>query len=132
MIPLVHRFSNVPALVRLSLFLAVCINFNPGVAQAQIFNYGTLTSGVGVSAAHTSATALTRGVPSILASPDCITNQGFGSHGWPATNTFVLSDFNDNGWYVEVTISASSGYSLNVTGFSTRSRRENFTVTINY
>lgn len=90
-----------------------------------IFNYTNLTSGVGITAPNASSTAITRGTPDILQATDCMSDQGFGSHGWPTTNSFVVSTFNSNGWYVEFTITPDAGFGLKITGFEARSRREN-------
>ncbi len=74
-----------------------------------------------------SATALSRGIPDIQQESDCMGNQGFGSYGWPTTNAFDVAMFNANGWYVEFTLTPDAGYGLKITGFSSRSRRENLT-----
>lgn len=90
-----------------------------------LFNYTNLTSGMGTSASNMSATALTRGTPDILQASDCMGDQGFGSHGWPTTNVFNVANFNSNGWYVEFTLTPDVDYGLKITGFTSRSRREN-------
>ena len=95
-----------------------------GFAQ-ELFRYTNLTSGVGTVATNTAPASLIRGNPDIDPASDCMANQGFGSHGWPTTNTFNVNTFNSSGWYVEFTLDPDPGYGLKVTGMTSRSRREN-------
>ena len=55
--------------------------------------------------------------------------EGFGATGWPVTNVFDVGVFNAAGDFVEFTLDPDPGFGLKVTGFSTRSRRENVTGT---
>ncbi|HLP92696.1 MAG TPA: HYR domain-containing protein [Saprospiraceae bacterium] len=112
-------------MTRLVVLGLLCLGIAQTTKAQVLFNYTNLTSGVGTPAANMSATALTRGVPEILQASDCMANQGFGSHGWPTTNVFNVATFNANGWYVEFTLTPDPGYGLKVTGFTSRSRREN-------
>jgi len=57
--------------------------------------------------------------------------EGFGSTGWPTTNVFDVNIFNGAGDFVEFTLDPDPGFGLKITGFSTRSRRENVTGTAN-
>ncbi len=111
---------------RLVLFTLIFLGLGQTRGFAQVlFNYSNLTSGVGTVAAHIAPDTLTRGTPDIVQAADCMGDQGFGSHGWPTTNTFNVNTFNTNGWYVEFTLDPDPGYGLKVTGMSSRSRREN-------
>jgi len=109
---------------RLVLFtlLFLGIGQTRGFAQ-ELFRYTNLTSGVGTVAANIAPASLSRG-GAILQATDCMADQGYGSHGWPATNVFDVGMFNLNGQYVEFTLAPTPGYGLKVTGFSARSRRE--------
>ncbi|HAD15200.1 MAG TPA: hypothetical protein DCF33_22470 [Saprospirales bacterium] len=107
------------------------LGFGQATNAQVLFNYTNLTSGAGTAASNMSATSLTRGTPDILQASDCMGDQGFGSHGWPTTNVFNVATFNTNGWYVEFTLTPDPGYGLKVTGFTSRSRRENLTGTAN-
>ncbi|MCB0525729.1 MAG: hypothetical protein H6576_01865 [Lewinellaceae bacterium] len=131
MYPSLHQVPSLQGIKTFVLFL-IGIGFSLSELSGQtIFEYSNLTSGVGVTAANASSTAITRGTPDILQSPNCLSNEGFGSIGWPTTNLFDIATFNSNGWYVEFTITPDAGYGLKITGFRARSRRENLSGSVN-
>lgn len=108
-----------------------------GLGQTQshaqiLFNYTNDSLGVPASVAMgVNASNLGRGAfpPGVrAATAPCGPTQGFGSNGWPTTNIFNVADFNTNGDYVEFTLTpAMMGTGMKITGFSAKSRRENFT-----
>ncbi|MCC7467445.1 MAG: hypothetical protein IT261_14285, partial [Saprospiraceae bacterium] len=114
---------------RLVVLGLLMLSFGQALNAQVLFNYTNKTSGEGAAASNMMATFLTRGTPDILQASDCMGDQGFGSHGWPTTNVFNVATFNANGWYVEFTLTPDPGYGLKITGFTSRSRRENQTGT---
>lgn len=115
---------------RLMLFAFIFLGLGQTKGFAQVlYNYSNASDGTpSFTAINTVGTDVSLGVgsmPVITAAPPCGATQGFGSEGWPATNVFNVNTFESNGWYVGFSITPDMGYGLKITGFSTRSRREN-------
>ncbi|HNL38457.1 MAG TPA: cohesin domain-containing protein, partial [Saprospiraceae bacterium] len=104
-------------------------------AQGTLYYYTNATSGIPAIVApgiETMGTIedLKRG-GGVDTTINCSANQGFGSDGWPTTNTFDVDAFNSSGDYIEFTLDPQAGYSLLITGFAANSRRENPSGTTN-
>jgi hypothetical protein len=117
---------------RLMLFALIFLGLGQTTGFAQVlYNYSNESDGSpSFTAANTVGTNVALGsgsMPVVSAAPPCGPTQGFGSEGWPATNVFNVNTFESNGWYVGFSITPDMGYGLKITGFSTRSRRENVT-----
>ncbi|MCC7506319.1 MAG: HYR domain-containing protein [Saprospiraceae bacterium] len=94
-------------------------------AQTTLYNYTNATSGSPASvAAGLAGTNLSRGA-GVDTTINCAANQGFGSDGWPTTNTFDVDMFNGSGDYIEFTLDPNVGSTLLISGFTANSRREN-------
>lgn len=121
---------------RLAVMALLFLGFGQTQSHAQIlFNYTNDSLGIPASVAvGASASNLNRGAypPGIrAATAPCGPTQGYGSNGWPTTNVFDVGVFNANGDYVEFTLTPAMGNGLKITGFSAKSRRENYTGTAN-
>lgn len=108
---------------RLVLFTLGLLGLCQTKSFSQIYQYTNDAGGVpafvdpGVSAGNLTPNG-------VVLSGTCGPTQGFGTQGWPVTNVF-----NDNGPNIEFTITPNVDKGLKITGFSTRSRRENLTGT---
>lgn len=112
---------------RLAFFLFCLIGIGLSNASAQIYTFTTDSTGQYNSInANVTATGLTLGygVKHDNYYP-CGKFDGLGTDGWPVTNVFNANTFNLNGDFITFTITPNMGYGLKITGFSTRSRREN-------
>ena len=88
----------------------------------QIYSYTTNSSGVPNSiATHATGSNLTRG-SGVALGGSCGATDGFVSNGWPNIAPNITTS-NTNGDYVQFTIAPSSGYALNITGFTASLRR---------
>ncbi len=115
----------------LSLLILFLAAWQPTSATAQItlYNYTNASDGSATTPMGLSGTNLTLG-DAPLSGGDCPgPNQGFGSDGWPVTNTFDVDVFNTNKDYVTFTLTPTGMNSLLITGFTGNSRRENQTGT---
>ncbi len=132
--PSVHNFMKSQAMLRFFMLLAVSFGLNQARTFSQvIFNYTNASNGVPAFVApNVTGGPLARGAGVSGASLACTgPTDGFGADGWPSTNIFDVNAFNAAGDYITFTLTPAGGYGLKITGFSTRSRRENVTGTIN-
>lgn len=119
---------------RLVLFALVFLGFGLTGGNAQvIFQYTNASSGAANYVdpnANDALPSLGRGMGVSSANLGCSgLTEGFGATGWPTTNVFNVTTFNNDGDFIEFTLAPDAGYGLKITGFSTRSRRENLTGT---
>jgi|GEM_PF-2691690 len=134
MSPSVHSFMKSQMMLRCCMLMAVCFGLNQARTFSQtIFNYTNASSGVPAFVApNVSGGPLAPGAGVSQANLACTgSTAGFGADGWPSTNIFDVNTFNMSGDYISFTLTPAGGYGLKITGFSTRSRRENVMGTIN-
>jgi hypothetical protein len=126
--PSVLRFKKHQSTFRFSLLLAVCFGLNQAASFAQLYNYTNDSTGLPATVAlNMTGDSLTRGAGVADLSLGCFgPTKGFGSHGWPTTNTFNANTFNNiTHDYITFTVRPDAGFGLKITGFSAQSRREN-------
>ena len=130
----VRRFGWLNSCCTIVLFLAGFQRVTTH-AQTTLYNYTNATNG---APAFVEAGIETMGTIEDLkrgggvdTTINCSANQGFGSDGWPTTNTFDVDAFNASGDYIEFTLDPQAGYALYLTGFTANSRRENPSGTAN-
>ncbi len=116
---------------RFGLFTLILLAVAQTKGFSQIYRFTNDSTGMySTKNANVSATALNLGAGITHDNaPPCGPTDGLGTDGWPATNVFNVNTFNTNGDYVTFTVTPNGGYGLKITGFSTRSRRENLTGT---
>jgi Cohesin domain/HYR domain/Dockerin type I domain/Bacterial Ig-like domain (group 2) len=132
--PSMYNFIKSQALLRCCMLLALCLGLNPAETSAQtMFNYTNDATGAPAFVApNVTGDSLARGGGVSGASLTCNgPNDGFGADGWPTTNIFDVAAFEVAGDYITFTLTPDVGYGLKITGFSARSRRENYTGTSN-